>query len=880
MKKQLAFFLLLVLATGCARESLQTEKTIEEKTEQDPVETSSQEGTAQLYLNDDLTALVEESLAGGSYRATKSVLFNDLVESLGITSMERVFPDAGEYEARHRAFGLHKWYRITFNKDIPVTKAGDSALQIPGIEIWEPVRKVRDNSFNDPQLSNQWHYKNDGGSNRKAGADINVFPVWDNYTTGSSDVLVGVVDSGVDNSHEDLEGQVLTDRSRNFARNSSVIYPGDHGTHVGGTIAAINNNGKGVAGIAGGDAKAGNSGVKIVSCQIFDGESSVNGADAIIWAADHGAVVCNNSWGLDYSQIEDSGKRAAQAKEDHDFFLQPNAYPYKHTMKDAIDYFNANAGMDKATGTQTGPMAGGVVFFSAGNDPWQYGGYAAYPGVMAVGAIGPTGDIAYYSSYGDWVDICAPGGDLNFGNPGGVLSTLPDNSYGYYQGTSMACPHVTGVAALVVSYCGKAGFTRQMLWDRLIGGAKADFIPAGRKIGPLVNALGAITYGEDHTPAAVASVTTSVHSNFSDLSWKVTGDGTVPAYGYRLFYGPDRAAVEASSPDKTEAGVVSLMRETSGLKVGETMALNLEDLDFETTYYGKVYGYDYSLNYSAPTAIFTFTTGANSAPQFTAEGNTDNILIHAFETTRVNFTVSDPEGHSFTVEHEKGSNAETLTQVSGVYTLTIVGKNGALGTHTATITATDSFGKASELVITYTIVNEAPEVVKPIENMLFNDIGEESSVNLAEYVSDPDGEVLTYTVSNTAPAVIHFNVSKGVMHVTALGTGLAEVTVTGTDALGEKVNFTFKALVRNSKYECSAYPNPVSSTLYISNAESETVSMSIVITSSSGGKVYEGTQEVSAFEPASVDMSGVAPGRYSASMTYNGNTYKQTVIKK
>ena len=118
------------------------------------------------------------------------------------------------------------------------------------------------------------------------------------------------------------------------------------------------------------------------------------------------------------------------------------------------------------------------------------------------------------------------------------------------------------------------------------------------------------------------------------------------------------------------------------------------------------------------------------------------------------------------------------------------------------------------------------------------------------------------------------------MHITALGTGLAEVTVTGTDALGEKVNFTFKALVRNSKYECSAYPNPVSSTLYISNAESETVSMSIVITSSSGGKVYEGTQEVSAFEPASVDMSGVAPGRYSASMTYNGNTYKQTVIKK
>ena len=94
------------------------------------------------------------------------------------------------------------------------------------------------------------------------------------------------------------------------------------------------------------------------------------------------------------------------------------------------------------------------------------------------------------------------------------------------------------------------------------------------------------------------------------------------------------------------------------------------------------------------------------------------------------------------------------------------------------------------------------------------------------------------------------------------------------------MSLTFKALVRNSKAECQAYPNPVVNTLYISNAERTTVPMDIVITSSSGGKVYEGTLQVSAFDPATIDFSGVAPGRYSASMTYKGNTYKQTVVKK
>jgi hypothetical protein len=112
--------------------------------------------------------------------------------------------------------------------------------------------------------------------------------------------------------------------------------------------------------------------------------------------------------------------------------------------KAAIDYFVKYAGFDE-NGNQTGPMAGGLVVFAAGNDAVNVGYPSDYENCMAVSAIAGDYTEAYYTNYGDWVDIAAPGGD-EFKNHL-VISTVPDNKYAGFQGTSMACPHVSGVAA-------------------------------------------------------------------------------------------------------------------------------------------------------------------------------------------------------------------------------------------------------------------------------------------------------------------------------------------------------------------------------------------------------------------------------------------------
>ena len=131
-----------------------------------------------------------------------------------------------------------------------------------------------------------------------AGADINLFDAW-NVTTGNPEVVVAIIDGGVDYSHEDLARNMFVNQAElngidgvdddgngyvddiygfNFCTNTGAVYPHSHGTHVAGTVAAVNNNGIGVAGVAGGDGSA-NSGVRMISCQAFDSRNGVPSAN-------------------------------------------------------------------------------------------------------------------------------------------------------------------------------------------------------------------------------------------------------------------------------------------------------------------------------------------------------------------------------------------------------------------------------------------------------------------------------------------------------------------------------------------------------------------------------------------------------------------------
>lgn len=434
--------------------------------------------------------------------------------------MERLFADNGCAE-RTRKAGLDLWYVIRFkgsaeqvaedfgeiagvnHVEIPrkITKVGDVGRRsgTPWRKLMALPKAAPSNyPFNDPLFGGQWPLYNDGtiNANAQAGADINVLPAWEK-TAGRSDVIVAVVDEGVEYTHPDLAGNMWSGIGKNFCDrdNDDITWGEGHGTHVAGTIAAVSNNGIGISGIAGGT--GGGNGAKIMSCEIFhptDGHYDANSnatADAIKYAADNGAVICQNSWGyaagaLSYDQWS-SADRAT---------------------KEAIDYFIRYAGMSPDGETQTGPMAGGVVIFAAGNEYSRLASYpAAYDACISVASISCTYEAAWYTNYGSTVDICAPGGgdEANFVNlisydEGYNLSTIPTNlqngdsfvytyangetetktidyvsstvGYGYMMGTSMACPHVSGVAALIVSQFGAPGFTNEQLKEKLFSTAR------------------------------------------------------------------------------------------------------------------------------------------------------------------------------------------------------------------------------------------------------------------------------------------------------------------------------------------------------------------------------------------------------------------------
>lgn len=344
-----------------------------------------------------------------------------------------------ENRNKHEAWGFHLWFTLYFNEsDFSITEIIASYKGLSEIEIAEPRFKTvlcsslmendnpKDKSDtdapyvwipNDPRFNEQWHYHNTGQEFGTIGADISLLQAWA-IERGNSNVVVAVFDDGIQYDHEDIEANMWEGIGYNFVDDSDLIVPDNHGTHVAGTVAAITNNSVGVSGVAGGNGLS--QGVRLMSCQIYQGENSGGHALAYIWAADNGASIAQSSWS----------------------YSNPNSY--NQDVLDAIDYFNLNAGNGAI-------LNGGICFFSAGNynSPNNY--YPAfYSGTIAVAATNNRDQKAWYSNYGSWIDISAPGGEIN-DFPTSVLSTITNNDYEFYQGTSMACPHVSGVAALVVS---------------------------------------------------------------------------------------------------------------------------------------------------------------------------------------------------------------------------------------------------------------------------------------------------------------------------------------------------------------------------------------------------------------------------------------------
>lgn len=824
-------------------------------------------------FSDDFIAQIE---IADEAAATKAFTSSGLLELLGITRLERLYPDAGEWEERHRAAGLHRWYRVSYDPLQPATKAAVSLESLDFVKYVEPARRIKSMSvFNDPDLSRQWHYSNPGAGRYAKGADINVTPVWENFTAGSRNVIVSVVDGGIQTDHPDLAGVVIpggTEGSKNFVEGFTgySISATEHGTHVAGTIAAINNNGLGGCGVAGGS--DGNGGVRLLSCQIFSDRKDKDGNEyqgdaynAMVWGADHGAVISQNSWGYDY-------ENAAQAKKGS-----------VGAMKGAIDYFIKNAGTDK-NGNQLpdSPMKGGVVIFAAGNDAWPDGWPAEYEPVIAVGAMNATMSRSSYSNYGDWVDICAPGGDNGIDPM--IYSTLPGGGYGYMQGTSMACPHVSGVAALIVSYFGGPGFTNEMLVERLLGGANYDTALKGQKIGPLVDAYGAFMVGGTTPPECVAEYTASSSANTISFDWNVTADSdsqTGKAYAYLLLASENRDDFNDLNPRALPSGMASTVVETGNAGLGESLTGVIGSLKFDTDYYVAIVGYDFSKNWSALSEVRQIRTKENNAPVIDADVKGE-IEVKAHETATVVFSVSDPDGHPYSVDFRSGSAADGWRAAeNGEYRLTIVGKNAPAGTYTASISATDNVGEASlttTLPVKYTILeNHRPEKLKDIEDKVIAELGVSYRIDMTEYVLDPDGETLVYEISHSNPSVAHLNPVDNTLTLTSLNYGVDEVTVKATDCLGEYCTVSFRICVGNSSEGIGIYPTSVRDVLYITSAVETTVYVGIV--NSAGKTVLRKEGRAGIFDPLKIDVTGLGRGLYTVIVTSGGTRTTGTISK-
>lgn len=528
-------------------------------------------------------------------------------------SISRIFPEAGIFEEAHIAYGLHLWYEIKITKE---TKLRDVIADYQGTDYFDKVEESRPYSFvndknvaainspvllsgtNDTFFERQWNFENTGQTGGTPRADINLLKAWQ-IETGSPNVVVAVIDGGINLNHPDLKdalwvnvdeipangidddhnGYIDDIHGYGFGDVSATIYPDAHATHVAGTIGAVSNNGIGVSGIAGGDGI--NGGVKLMSCASF-GKFNIGGFEAaMVYAADNGAVISQNSWG--------GGSTAIEA---------------------AIDYFIERAGYDNSSANfseniQTGPMAGGVVIFSAGNsqasDPY-FGYPASYDKVIAVASTDHNDKKSQFSNFGTWVDISAPGSN--------VFSTFSSEAeYGYLSGTSMSCPHVSGVAALVISHIQRTGLKPNEIWNRLRFSSKSISTQNLNLLGQLgwgrLDAFVALKEPDAIPPGAILDLRVDEqHSTSLLLGWTASGEnyteGQAAEYEVRYSIGPINESNFLYATRVPNSPIPPLS--------GEQVVFEIPNLSSNTIYYVAVKSIDLFNNISPLSNVITIRT--------------------------------------------------------------------------------------------------------------------------------------------------------------------------------------------------------------------------------------------------------------------------------
>ncbi|MDR0713965.1 MAG: S8 family serine peptidase [Bacteroidales bacterium] len=705
--------------------------------------------------------------------------FDRLNRRYRAVNMRRLFPDAGKYEAKHRKYGLHLWYEMTIPETLDPEHVAREYKTDGHIQFSEPVYRIRSLSApatvtapDDPNFSKQWHFNNTGQTGGVPGVDIRLLNAWkkiDSIGIRNHNVVVAVVDGGVNYDHEDLNANMWTNEAElngvagvddddngytddiygyNFVRRrgtiqpEGAIQPEDHATHVAATIAAVTDNAKGVSGMT-----RENYGVKVMNVQILLGEDGVVSlAPAFAYAADNGAVISQNSWGYE------------------------NPGEYNESDIEAINYFIAEAGKDEEGNPRDGtPMTGGIVIFAAGNDGTSEKWYPGYfDNVIAVGAVNHYGRRTSYSNFGAWVDIAAPGGESE--KAGGRITKEEGciysasyrlNNHSYYEykeGTSMACPQVSGTAALVLAVHGNRQFTPDMLRYRLLGSATPLSIYdhenyEGMGSG-LVNAEKAIA--AEGTPQEITDLTaTPVNHISARLSWTVP---PVSDNGDVAYFVVACSTSEITSDNFARYAGYPV---PSSLALGQRQEHVISGLQPQTTYHVAIRSIGNFGDQSETSNVVTFTTNDNHPPEIRLFTDTTLIPNTPVDVDLLQY-ISDADADSlyFTVSMASSRLADATVQGN---ILTVSPKFH--GEATLFLSACDPYSESTATVRLHIEQKYAPQksgrlfvYPNPTDGQLFYSIVVNGEKPVAAFVRicDTSGRVLYENTPEMLPPGNHY----------------------------------------------------------------------------------------------------------------------------
>lgn len=677
--------------------------------------------------------------------------------------------------------------------------------QHPLVEVAEPnyiinIKDSKEPGFNilatpdDPGFGDMWALENTGQSGGTPGVDIDARPAWD-ITTGDSNIVIGVIDSGVDYTHPDLVGNMwvnpgeICDNGEDDDGNgvvddcygySAITSSGDpmdengHGTHVAGTIGATSNNGVGVTGV--------NWDVQIIGCQFLDADgygSTAGAIECIDYMANlkvnHGVnlVATNNSWG---------------------------GGAYSESLKTAI-----SDSIDQ-----------GIMFVSAaGNDGIDADVTASYPGgydldgIVNVANTTRTDSMSGTSTYGlESVDLGAPGTE--------ILSTYLNDGYATASGTSMASPHVAGVAALVWSIDPSLTIAevKQILMD------SGESIPAlsGKTVsGKRLNALSALE-AADPDPAyrltlspgrqeIVAGDSTTFTLDVGSIAdWSGTVDLSVaaePELDVSLSSSQadegDSVDVQVNTTDETQWGEYSITVSGSDVETGE-ITREVSSAVYVLPQGLSDFYYEDAANTDIPDDDNEGISRVINVPEtgvvFGADVSVD--ITHTWQGDLI-VSLTSPEGTEHVLHDRAGGSTEDLVRSWSVDTF-----NGEDMTGDWTLTVSDNAGADTGTLnhwsLTLTAVEEddgLPDA--PVAS--FEASVDDLTVTFSNTSSDSDGDIASYfwefgdgSTSTEANPVYAYSEA-----------GIYDVTLTVTDATELSDSVTQSVNVSITDIELSVY---------------------------------------------------------------------------